>query len=310
LSIFVRPAAHVKWSQLGRRAGPFDFVTSGYSGLGGRLPHSPLASVVADTRTPTVALASGSAQRAGHKGDAMLGIYVNRHHPGNSRSLWTVNDLCPCAEVEAPFYTQALLGNGDQSSLVSLEATEYPWDQPGAPLSGEDTADYIVRPSATLVALSGGMKVVGKGEPIRTGDYALEGSVWDFACIAKDSDPSGYCPPLGSGVRIAAEAFDVPSGHSGVVMFTAKSRELASADSEGGTIKLWLVVDGVHRGSVGVQDLAAPSTISQRTISASYLAAGTRRLRPGKHKVEVYARAEGSFDSVWLSRDLPLVWFD
>jgi hypothetical protein len=310
LSIFVRPAAQIKVVQRAQRAGPFDFVTSGLGGSGDRLPHRRLEFVAADTRKPTVALASASAQKAGMKGDAMLGIYINGHHPGNSRSLWTVNDLCRCAEVLGPMFTQALLRNDNSRSLISLAATEYPWDQPNTPPAGEDTADYIVRPSSTLVALNGGMNVVGKGEPDRPGFDSLEGTVWDWGCVAMDSDPSGSCPPPGANVRIASGTFEVPSGDPRVVMFTAKSRVQAGANDRGGTIKLWLVIDGVHRGSVGLQDLASPSTISQRTISASYLAAGEQRLTPGKHTIAVYARVEGSFANVSLSRDIPLVWFD
>lgn len=309
LSIFVRPAAQIHMVQRAQRAGPFDFVTSGLGGRNDRLPHRRLEYVVADTRKPTVALASASSQKAGMKGDAMLGIYVNGHHPGNSRSLWTVNDLCRCAEVVGPMYTQAFLRNDNQRSLISLAATEYPWDQPGATATEEDTADYAVRPTSTLVALSGGMKVVGKAVADRSGFDGLEGTVWDWSCIA-NRDPSSYCPAVGADVKVASESIDVPGDDPAVVMFTTKARVQAGPDDGGGTILLWIVVDGVRRGSVGIQDLAAPSTLSQRTLSASYLAAGKQRLSPGRHTVAVYARVEGSFANVSLSRDLPLVWFD
>ena len=73
---------------------------------------------------------------------------------------------------------------------------------------------------------------------------------------------------------------------------------------------LWLTIDGVRRGSTGVQELVAPSTISQRTISASYLTADEHRLKPGWHTVQVIGHVRGSFFTVGLSRDLPLVWFD
>jgi hypothetical protein len=93
-------------------------------------------------------------------------------------------------------------------------------------------------------------------------------------------------------------------------MFVAKTRVQAGWDDAGGTAKLWLAIDGVRRGSIGEQELAAPSTISQRTISASYLAAGPKRLRPGRHTIEVHGQIDGSFYAVSFSRDLPLVWFD
>lgn len=93
-------------------------------------------------------------------------------------------------------------------------------------------------------------------------------------------------------------------------MIVAKSRHNADQVDEGGTITLWLTIDGVRRGSIGVQELRAPFSVSGRTISSSYLAAGKQRLRPGRHVVRVYGRADGSFWHVNLSRDLPLVWFD
>jgi hypothetical protein len=310
LSILVHPAERVSATRLVRKAGPFAFVTSGRGGRSDRLPHKALASVVADTRRPTVALAAGSAQRVGRNGDAMLGIYLNHEHPETSSSLWTVNDLCLCAEIQAPLYTQALLRDGHRRSLVSLDATEFPWDQPGAPVYGEDSAHYTVSPSATLVTLGGGMRVIGDGEPDRWGVRKLAGTAWDFSCVGRDPNTRRFCPKLGSDVRLASETFEVPRRHSGVVMFAAKSRVQAGRNDQGGTIKLWLAVDGVQRGSIGVQQISAPSSISQRTISASYLAAGKQRLRPGKHRIELFGRVQGSFASVSVSRDLPLIWFD
>jgi hypothetical protein len=311
LSILVHPAMRVSVGRLGRKAGPFNFVTSDRGGDGHRLPHSTLVSVVADTRSPTVVLAAASARQAGGSGDAMLGIYLDRRHPGNSSSLWTVNDLNFRGEVQAPLYTQALLRDGARSSLVSLEATEYPWDQPGAPAYGEDPVDYVVQPSARLIALSGDMYVAGKGKPARRATARLARTVWDWSCAGGDPNTRfRRCPLAGSDVQIASEEFAVPSRHSGVVMFAAKARAQAGPDDPGGAMKLWLVIDGKQRGSVGVQQLTAPATLGQRTISASYLAAGKHRLRPGKHEVEVHARVEGSFEGISLSRDVPLVWFD
>jgi hypothetical protein len=312
LSILVHPAKRVSLVRLTRKAGPFAFVTSHKGGRSDRLPHKPLTSLIADARSPTVVLASATGQKVGANGDAMLGIYLEHGYPGNGSSLWTVNDLCICAELQAPLYTQALFEHGGRRSLVSLEATEYPWDQPGAPpqLRGEDTADYAVQPGATLIALSGGLRVAGRGEPDRGGVRLLAGTAWDWSCIGRNPTLKRFCPRAGTDVQVASETIEVPKRHSGVVMFAAKDRVLASPYTLGGTTKLWLTVDGRQRGSIGVQELTPPSTISQRTISASYLAAGRHRLRPGKHTVKVYARAQGGFDAVSLSRDLPLVWFD
>jgi hypothetical protein len=93
-------------------------------------------------------------------------------------------------------------------------------------------------------------------------------------------------------------------------MIAAKARVQGDGADRGGTVTLWITVDGARRGSIGTQELRAPSSVSQRTISASYLAAGKLALRPGRHKVRVYGRADGDFVHLTLSRDLPLVWFD
>jgi hypothetical protein len=314
LSILVHPARRVSVARLDREAGPFDFTTSGRNGLDLPVPHKSLIKATAGSRTPTIALAAGSTQKTQRNGDAMLGIYRDHRHPGNASSLWTVNDVCSCAETQAPFYSHALLKRRSGRSTISLEATEFPWNQPGLPARGEDPVAYLVRPSATLVVLRRGMRIVGGGAPLRPGNPKLRRTVWDWICIASSSrnGRSGLlgCPDAGSDVRLASESLRVPAAHSGVVMFAAKTRVQAGSNDQGGTVELWLTVDGVRRGSTGIQQLAAPSSISQRTIAASYLAAGRHRLTRGRHTIEVHARVEGSFAHLVVFRDLPFVWFD
>lgn len=210
LSVFVHPAERVSVARLGREAGPYDFTTAGTSGPD--TPHLPLVMLRADTRSPVVTLAAGSTQKAAHDGDAMFGIYLDGRHPGITSSSWAVNDTCSCAEVQAPLFTQGLLRRGGRGSTVSLEATEYPWDVKfGSP--AEDPASYLVRPSATLVVLGGGMRVFGSGRSRLPGYADLAGTVWDGYCVGTNVgfDP---CPPVGSNVLLAEETFNVPSGHS------------------------------------------------------------------------------------------------
>lgn len=109
----------------------------------------------------------------------MLGIYLNRRHPGTNRSLWTINDTCSYAEVQAPLFTQAVL-RGGRALDSSFDATEYPWTSydPSQPPE-EDPAVYLVRPSATLVVLGGGLRVFGKGESLLPGYPDQWGTVWD-----------------------------------------------------------------------------------------------------------------------------------
>jgi hypothetical protein len=305
LSVLVHPAQHVGASQLGAEAGPFDYTTLGR--LGPDLPHAPLVTRTADVRRPTVAIASATGRRAAHDGDGMLGIYLDGKHPGPESSLWTVNDICTCAEVEAPMFTHALLRDGRRSSSVSLDATEFPWSIP--PPAREDPAIFTVQPSATLVVLNGGMQLVGAARSLLPFFPNDVGTVSDGWCIGTSSGWSG-CPSVGTNVLLAQARIAVPAGHPGVVMLLAKTRVQGDESDRGGNARLWLTVDGKPRGSVGVQQLAEPFSVSGRTIAASYLAAGSERLRPGTHVVRVYGRAEGSFVHLVYLRDLPLLWFD
>jgi hypothetical protein len=305
LSVVVHPAEAVAAAQLAAQAGPINYTTFGLRGPD--LPHARLLARPIDGRRPTVALGSATARRDAHDGDAMLGIYLNGNHPGITSSLWTVNDICTCAELEAPMFTHALLTGGPRSSTVSFDATEYPWTFPGPPR--ENPAIFTVQPTATLVVLNGGMAIVGSAPSLLDFFPDLLGTVTDGWCIGSNSDWPG-CPPTGSDVVLAQATIRVPAGHPGVVMFLAKTRVQADESDPGGDARLWITVDGKQRGSVGVQQLAAPSSVSGRTVTASYLAAGDARLKPGRHTIRVYGRAEGSFIHLVYFRDLPLLWFD
>jgi hypothetical protein len=84
----------------------------------------------------------------------------------------------------------------------------------------------------------------------------------------------------------------------------------ARAPGVQGSAFLGIRVDGVDRGSVGVQGIGAGNANSQRTLAASFLAAGPRRLAPGKHKIQVWARGKGQFVHLAASADMPLLFFD
>jgi len=93
-------------------------------------------------------------------------------------------------------------------------------------------------------------------------------------------------------------------------MFTAKTRVQADQADPGGTLTLWLTLDGRRVGSTAVQQLRAPFSVSERTLAASYLAAGRERLKSGFHTVRLFAQADGSFIHVTTVRDVPLLVFD
>jgi hypothetical protein len=302
LSVFVHPARTVVTRALAKEAGPFEFRS--YGTTGPDTPHRALLRARVDGRLKTVALASVSARSARHDGDAMIGIYRNAAHPGPAASLWSVNDICTCAEPEGPLFAQAFLGAGRKRSVVSLDASEFPWWTS----LGENPASYSVEPGARLIVLNG-LRVAGRARALADGYPDTRGTATDFWCLASDVGWPG-CAATGTDVLVAQGTLQVGQSAPGVIFFAAESRVQADNADAGGSVSMWLTVDGARRGSTGVQELRAPSSVSERTIAASYLSAGPERLRPGRHVVRLYARADGSFIHVSLVRDLPLVWFD
>jgi len=303
LSVLVHPSRQVVSRTLARARGPFQFDT--YGTKGPDTPHSELLRAPVDGRRRTVVLASGSARRARHDGDAMIGIYSNGVHPGPYASLWTVNDICTCAETQGPLFTHAFLGAGKKKrKVVSLDATELPWWTS----VGDNPASYWMQAGARLIALNG-LRVAGYARALATGYADLAGTATDFWCLASDV---GWpdCAATGTDVLVAEAAFRVHRGDSGVVLFAAKSRVQADSADTGGTVSMWMTIDGARKGSTGIQELRAPSSVSERTIASSYLSAAPERLRPGRHVVRLFARADGSFIHVSFVKDLPLVWFD
>lgn len=120
-------------------------------------------------------------------------------------------------------------------------------------------------------------------------------------------------PCVGTDVLIAQGSFTIPNDHSGVVLIVAKSDVQGGSCDKGGAVKLIIKLDGVQRGSTGVQELLCPNGESHRTLTASYLATGLAR--GSSHTVAVYGRAElvfpnGSFEGVSMTNYLPLIWFD
>jgi len=93
----------------------------------------------------------------------------------------------------------------------------------------------------------------------------------------------------------------VPPGSDGVVFFSTKNRIQNS-----GTYTYWLTIDGVPLGSIGRQ---VSNNDSQRTISASYLAAGAHALSVGDHTVVVHVKVDTTSTVTALKKDMPLLYF-
>ncbi len=299
LSVMVHPARDVVASSLASDSTEFAFTTNGVT-PGTPAPHTPLLTYATTFQNEdTVALASARAYYGSGYGDAMLGLYLDGANPGNAASSWTVNDIWTGAETQAPLSCHAFFRSLDGAHTLSFDASEFPWGQ-----QGEDTVKYKVGAGARAVFLRGDMVVRGSASQSSVVDNTI-----DYVGIGTSQNWPGV-PSVGTDVRLVDAFFDVPVGHSGVIFFAAKTRVQGDSSDVGGTARLWIAIDGARVGATGVQQLASPDSISQRTVSASYLSAGAGALPPGKHHVEVFGRADGSFIHLAMNKDLPLIWFD
>jgi hypothetical protein len=248
--------------------------------------------------SPLVLLSSARIYRWGNAGDPLTTIGLDGNTLPNNQASWSDNDIYEYAEHQAPFFTHALIENFSGQHTASLLSTALPY------LSGSNNVQYRMGGDSTLIALQGGMSVVGAA-PAPTDPN----NVTNYLCIASDQGWPG-CPAVNTAALIAQADLVVPAGHNGVVLFTGKTRIQADGSDPGGTVLMYLTIDGAQRGSWGVQELAAPSPVSTRTMGASYLATGGQALTPGVHRVALYAHAIGSFKHLSVTRDLPLIWFD
>ena len=247
----------------------------------------------------------------------MLGLFMGGQPPWSPNmafgaqhyAQYTVNDIFSGAEFEAPMYCQGVhdpdLWGPGPGGVFSLVATEFPFCVDGSP-SSANFVEYTVGGTATLVAVHGGIQVHGHiGTDLPT--HTLN----EYVCIGTTAASAG-CPPSGEPVVIARCPVEIPKGHDGIVFFSARGRCQGDIRDAGGTVKLWIEIDGVPMSSVGVQGLGGSGTsVSQRTLAASYLATGNEALTPGIHEVGLVAEVTGSFFHLSIHNDHPLLmWFD
>jgi hypothetical protein len=310
MSVLVHPATNVHSQLLTLAAGPFDFHTYGLlapdNTLTRRLPFASILSTAVPPGVTTVALGSGWLYAAGHSGDAMLTFLVDGRFPGNSISSWSNQDAWHGSELRGPLSVQAFLPPTRRVRQLSLATAEFPWLPMWVPIFPEDPVIYRVGAGTGMVVLSGGMKVAGSA----SGDYGR--SPASSAIIVATSSGDLSLPRPGTRILLAGGTVDIPRGDSGIVMFSAKSRTHGGEQEKslGGTISLWLTIDGRQVGPRVFQQLTWPDLGSQRSIAVSYLAEGRRALKTGQHDVQVWGRADGRFLRALMWRDLPLVWFD
>lgn len=312
LSILATSATAVTNSRVSADTGQLNFNTAG-SAEGSPLQADDrmnLLSVSAGNQQgPIVAMASGRAYVFGAYGDAMMGILLNGQEAGISSMTWSINDLYTGAETQAPLYSQAMFTTPSPQSTVQFVASESPYYQPQDP--NTNNVRYKVGANSRLVTLANGFQVYGKGLNPQF-DYAGAGPYRRFAYVCVGTNgflPS--CPPVGSEVVLGRGQVCVPAGHNGAVLFSTKSRVQGDVNDGGGTVYLYLKLDGVRVGSLGVQQLGPkPNAVSTRTVTASYLTAEAAALTPGCHAVESVAQVVGDFRHMSMNADMPLVWFD
>jgi hypothetical protein len=299
ISIVTNPAPFFQNSTLNADSQIIDFSTYGIGGRG-NLPAATLLTnfINSPIQTNAVTLLSGRAYCAGTQGDALWGIYLNDQCPSNNTSNWGVNDIFSGAELHTPIYCFAmhnLIGN----NAISFKATELSYDAG----SRADLVQYRVGQDVRVISLWGmGLS----GSAIRSNEICYR---TDYQCVGSSSGWSG-CNLAGANTVIAETTITIPNDHNGVVFFKAATRVQGDPSDNGGSVKIWINIDGIDVGTVGVQQLNAPNCVSARMIAASYVSSGNSKLAPGQHLVKVCASAQGNFIHLGVMNELPLLYFD
>lgn len=274
------------------------------------LPHLTVASASFDVKEgPAVALSAGNAFLAFDKsvGDAMWSLRIDDSKTAANVASISDNDLTVGGESEAPLFNHGFFADLTVGSHeVTLEAESEPWPKE---LGRNNTVRYRASAGSRIIALSGGIRVAGRFPEIDPASEPKTDGRFAFLCIATNVKWRG-CPMAGQDVVIASADIEIPQDHNGIVLFSGLTRIQGDSQDNGGSIELWLTVDGFRRGSTARQDLAAPAALSTRTVSLSYLADGKHALSRGKHTIVLHGRAIGEFKHLMVGRDTPLIWFD
>lgn len=260
-----------------------------------------------------ITLASGRAFHAcnsgvdnGH-GDALLGLQADGVCQNAQSASWSVNDIDPNAEMQAPLMLHGVqrLFPGQERNLV-LVASELAFgcDLPGTHENGVCWG----LGSARMLSASGGG--VSGAAVVSSARFC---STYTWRCVASTVGSFG-CPAAGTDVVIASTWIQIPPGHDGIVLFNARTR-IQGDNSDGlTTATLGMRVNGQPSAAIGMQQLAVGAAAASRTLSASYLSAPDApggRLGTGYHRVEVTINVSGSnllYPSV--PTELALTWFD
>jgi hypothetical protein len=307
LSVFVHPATDVTSKRLSSDAGPFNFDTTGYfttdTHLTKPLPIVPLLSTNVAPGESAVALGSGWLFANGGTGDAMLTMLLDSAFPGDDVSSWADSDLWFGAELRAPESVQEFVTASSGAREVSLGTIEFPWMPAWG--AADDPVVYSVASGTSLTVMSGGLAIAGvAGGPSDTSP--------DPPPALIGGSQEGV--PTGRRVQLTSAHFNVPRGNPGCVFFSAKAMDQGGGGFDRppsrGTMSLFLTIDGKRVGPRTRQEVSLPDDGSGATIATSYLATGRAQLRPGKHFVQLWGRADGPFQRAWMWPMAGLIWFD
>jgi len=323
MSVLVQPLSTLSSASLPGATGAVNLITfapgQGIDVLEGGIGR-PLVPVLAHSlRNPgaralmAITLASGRAYHVCNSnidegyGDALLGLTSNGVCQNTQESSWSVNDIDPNAEKQAPLMLHGAhsLQPGQERRLdLVVSELAFGSDQPNA---HENGVCWSLGSTRMLTALNG---AVSGAAIVPT---TAQCSTYTWQCVASTAGTPG-CPVSGTDVVLASAWVQIPPGHDGIVLFNARARIQGDNADALTTATLSIRVDGAMQGAIGMQQLADGAAAASRTLSASYLSAANApggRLSVGPHLVEVTINVSGSrVAHASVPTELALTWFD
>ncbi|MEM7202877.1 MAG: hypothetical protein AAF628_21645 [Planctomycetota bacterium] len=320
MSVFVAPASQVQMRQTVTDTPEIFAVLPGPRSSSrcawGRLPyHSVLSLDMPTSDLPVFVFGSCHAFISRAAGDMMLGLFMPRSDERVERSVdfegtFSVQDLYPAAELNAAVFVQGVMRGTAPSSefrpRVQLGGTEFP-----PSFHSTRALAYRVGGGAALVAVSGGLQVAGWADK-------TAGVKCSAVCIGGQG--SG-CPPLGTEFVVSRGTISIPPGHDGRVFISGKARCQGNTGDESTRVTMQIRLNGSYVGSTSMQGTGGwlggwDSSLSQRTLSSSYLTTGGTALPQGNHTVELVCIVNSIVlpprtlrYSIWDDAT-QLVWFD
>jgi hypothetical protein len=321
LSILQTSATSVQQSALSADVGPFGPYNPPIPGVS--LPLWQVLTLPKAVQGPAALLFSGRGFISGNSvGDAMFGISLDGSSlPNTSQNSWSVNDTTQNSELQYPFFSQGY-ASANISYKPAAIASVFPWWDTS---NGTNSVAFKIGADATFVSIEN-PSILGAGQHsqdpanISTCTDTSKGTdnrcTTKYICVGGSPDQSGTifsgCPGIGSRVTLDTATVDIQPDNDGVLQILAKTRAQGDWNDAGGFAILGISIDGKDVGFVGVQELRSPNSVSQRTISASYLADKAHPLSPGTHTIRVWGQAStgSNFIHLTMDQDLTLLFFD